>query len=111
MFPSPPFTVLYYETPDGRRPVIQWMETLDAGIRSRVTARVERFEHGNFGDHKPLKAQPGLFEARLQFGPGYRLYFAKEPRRIVLLWGGDKRSQRADLRAAAAMYRQYRQEH
>jgi putative addiction module killer protein len=52
-----------------------------------------------------------LFEARLHFGPGYRLYVAKEPRRVVLLLcGGDKRSQRSDIRAAAMLYRQYFEE-
>jgi putative addiction module killer protein len=105
------FTVEVYETPEGRCPFIEWLEALDVAVRYRVTARIDRFEQGRLGDHKALAGHPGLFEARLPFGPGYRLYFAKEPARIVLLLcAGDKRSQRRDIRAAAALHQQYKQE-
>jgi putative addiction module killer protein len=107
----PLYTITDYETPAGRRPVIEWLEALDESMRHRVTARIERFEQGGFGDHKPLTGQRGLFEARMHFGPGSRLYFAKDPQRVVLLLcGGDKRSQRSDVRAAVKLYRQYREE-
>lgn len=105
------YTVEYYETADGRCPFLDWIEALDESIRHRVSARLDRFEQGNLGDHKPLKGQSGLFEARLQFGPGFRLYFSKEPDRIVLFYNaGDKSSQRKDIRVAAALYQQYKQE-
>jgi putative addiction module killer protein len=111
MAPAQEFTVEYYETPDGRCPFLEWLEALEAVVRYRVNARIDRFEQGNLGDHKPLAGHPGLFEARLPFGPGYRLYFAREPQRVVLLLcAGDKGTQRRDVRAAAALYQQYQQE-
>ena len=111
MAPTQGFTVEFYETPDGRRPFVEWLETLDTSLRQRVSARIDRFELGAIGDHKPLRGHPGLFEARLQFGPGYRLYFAKEPDRILLLLcGGSKGSQRRDIQSAAALYRLYKLE-
>src|SRR5574341_1068694 len=108
---QPPYTVVFYETAAGRRPVTEWLEGLDPATRHRVTARIERFEQGAFGDITPLKGGEGLYEARFHFGPGYRLYFAKERNRVVLLLcGGDKASQRADIRSAYALYRQFREE-
>lgn len=105
------FTVAYYVTPDGQCPFLAWLEALDPALRHRVQARIDRFEQGNLGDHKALAGQPGLFEARLAFGSGYRLHFAQEAERVVLLLcAGDKGSQRGDIRTAAALYRQYRQE-
>ena len=111
MEPRQEFTVEYYKTPAGRHPFVEWLESLDASLRHRVSARIDRFERGDLGDHTPLRGHPGLFEARLQFGPGFRLYFAKEPDRILLLLcGGAKGSQRRDIQSAAALYRQYQQE-
>ena len=111
MEPSQGFTVEYYETPDGRRPFVEWLESLDASIRHRVSAHSDRYERGALGDHKSVRGHPGLFEARLPFGPGYRIYFAKEPDRILLLLcGGAKGSQRRDIQSAAGLYRQYQQE-
>lgn len=90
---------------------MEWLESLDASVRYRVSARIDRFECGDLGDHKPLRGHPGLFEARLHFGPGYRIYFPKEHDGIVqLLCTGAKGSQRRDVQSAAALYHQYQQE-
>ena len=83
-------------TRDGVSPFRRWLATLELTARARVQARVFRFELGNLGDHKSLGK--GVWEARLDFGSGYRLYFGRlGPGAIVLLIGGDKRSQQGDI--------------
>src|SRR5262245_52537391 len=85
-------TVREYLDESGRSPFRQWLAELDQSTRARVQARVLRFELGNLGDHKQVGQ--GVWEARLDFGPGYRLYFGKSGRELVLLLlGGDKSSQ------------------
>lgn len=86
-------------TPAGRSPFRDWLDALDRAVRARVQARVLRFELGNLGDHKPVGG--GVLEARLAHGPGYRIYFGLHEQRIVLLLvGGDKKSQAGDIRQA-----------
>jgi putative addiction module killer protein len=88
-----------YLTADGRSPWRAWLDELDVSTRARVQARVLRFESGNLGDHKALG--DGLWEARLFFGPGYRIYFSRhEGALVLLLAGGDKGSQSRDIRRA-----------
>jgi putative addiction module killer protein len=68
-----------------------------------------RFETGNLGDHKDLGS--GVWEARMDFGPGYRVYFGKHGRQLVLLLvGGDKRSQSKDIRRAKELWSAFREE-
>jgi putative addiction module killer protein len=70
---------------------------------------VLRFEAGNLGDHKSVGG--GVWEARLDFGPGYRLYFGKDGSpMILLLIGGDKASQFRDIRTAQSYWADYRKE-
>jgi putative addiction module killer protein len=77
-----------------------------SGARARVQARILRFEAGNLGDHKALGG--GVWEARLDCGPGYRVYLAKAERTVVLLLvGGDKRSQGKDINQAKQYWAQY----
>ena len=77
-----------------------WLDTLrDARARARVLVRVERLAAGNPGDVRPVGE--GVSELRIAYGPGYRVYFKKQGRTIiVLLAGGDKRSQSDDVRTA-----------
>ena len=69
-------TVREYLTAQGKSPFRTWLKSLDVGVQARIQARVLRFENGNLGDHKAVGG--GVWEARLDFGPGYRLYFGKE---------------------------------
>ena len=103
------YEIEYYGTSDGRRPFTDWLESIrDAATSRRIRARIDRFQTGNLGDHKPLKNAPGVWEARLNFGPGYRIYFAKERQTIILLLcGGDKGSQENDIRQATEYYEFY----
>ena len=75
---------------------------------ARVEKYVLRLEAGNFGAAKAL--QEGVFELRMDFGPGYRVYFGREGRAIIiLLGGGSKRRQDADIAAAVARWKRYKQ--
>lgn len=91
--------VRQYLTSDGRRPYGEWLDTLPLQVQARIAARVARFEAGNLGDHKEVGG--GVWEARLHFGPGYRLYFGNHRRQhLLLLLGGTKAGQSRDIREA-----------
>lgn len=96
-----------YLTAAGKNPYREWLDTLDVALRARVQARVLRFSTGNLGDHKSVGG--GVWEARVMFGPGYRIYFAKDGLRLVLLLlGGDKSTQSADIARAQESGRRIR---
>ena len=99
-------TVREYLTHGGRNPFREWLGTLDVAVRARVQARVLRFEQGNLGDHKSVGS--GVWEARLAFGPGYRIYFGKDGEAVILLLvGGAKSMQRRDIPRAQEFWRDY----
>ena len=82
---------------------VQWFRELkDARAKDRIKARIERAAMGNFGD---WKTEDGEVRAmRIDYGPGYRLYYTIRGRRvIILLCGGDKRTQEADIRKARTL--------
>jgi putative addiction module killer protein len=102
-------TVREYLDESGRSLFRDWLERLDLAARARVQARILRFETGNLGDHKQLG--DGVWEARLAFGPGYRIYFGRTGRELVLLLlGGDKGSQRKDIKRAKEAWATYLKE-
>lgn len=99
-------TVREYVTPAGRNPFRQWLDSLSTEVRARVQIRVLRFELGNLGDAKALGG--GIWEARLMFGAGYRIYFGRDGAAIILLLtGGDKASQRRDVQRATEFWSDY----
>jgi len=81
----------------------RWMEGLrDIRARARITTRLARIGFGNFGDARPVGE--GISELRIDYGPGYRVYFTRRGERVVLLLcGGDKSSQARDVARAKAM--------
>ena len=83
----------------------QWLDGLrDLRARARVQIRIERFAAGNPGDVQPVGE--GVSEMRIDYGPGYRVYFKRIGREIViLLAGGDKRTQPADIKTALRLAR------
>jgi putative addiction module killer protein len=83
----------------------RWLDGLrDVRARARVLARIERLAMGNPGDAAPVGE--GVSELRIDYGPGYRVYFKKRGRRlIILLAGGDKRTRANDIRAALRLAR------
>jgi putative addiction module killer protein len=84
---------------------VKWLDGLrDTQARSRVLVRIERLTTGNPGDVKPVGE--GVSELRIDYGPGYRVYFVKQGQTmIVLLAGGDKSTQATDIRTAIRLAR------
>jgi putative addiction module killer protein len=97
-----------YTTEDGDAPFSNWLNRLrDAQGRAIVRTRLARIRLGNFGDCKAVG--DGVFEFRIDFGPGYRVYFGQEGNRLViLLCGGDKRTQSKDIAKAKKFWSDYR---
>ena len=103
----PEVAILHYRTVEGRFPYREWVESLaDKKARAAVLARVDRLAFGAFGDWKV--AGEGVFELRVHLGPGYRAYFGREGKAVViLLCGGDKRSQDLDIKQAKKYWKDY----
>ncbi|MBF0462733.1 MAG: type II toxin-antitoxin system RelE/ParE family toxin [Magnetococcales bacterium] len=90
-------TIRRYRTEDGHEWVTEWLDHLkDRVAKARIHARILRLALGNFGDCKPVRG--GVAELRVDFGPGYRVYYGVVDKTVVLLLcGGDKSSQDADI--------------
>lgn len=96
---------IYYVRP-GVSPYLEWLEDLDFKTQTRIQTRVLRLNEGQFGDYKKLDQH--LYELRLFFGPGYRVYFGQDhSTRILLLIGGDKSSQDRDIRKGKELRKRY----
>jgi putative addiction module killer protein len=89
--------VRHYLTVSGRDPFEEWFDSLNnPKAQARVAVRINRLAAGNFGDHKAV--EDGVWELRIDWGPGYRVYYALAGRAVVLLLcGGYKRRQSAFL--------------
>jgi len=83
----------------------EWLEALqDQVAKGAIAERIERLKRGLIGDAHPVTGMSGLYELRVNVGPGYRVYFIKVGKQIVLLLlGGDKSTQKADIAAAKDM--------
>ena len=91
----------------GRNSFDRWFERLDEDVQARVTVSLDRLERGNTSAAKGVGA--GVFELRLDFGPGYRIYFGWDGERLViLLGGGSKKRQQADVERAHALWQEYK---
>ena len=92
--------VLRYQAEDATEPVTEWLNNLrDRQAQARLRVRLRRLEAENFGDCDPVGQ--GVFELREHIGAGYRVYFGRHGRQVViLLCGGDKKSQTADIKRA-----------
>ncbi|MEK6747215.1 MAG: type II toxin-antitoxin system RelE/ParE family toxin [Pseudomonadota bacterium] len=104
---SKPKNLIIYENEDGIEPFTKWLFSLrDSLTRQRIETRLARLEQGNYGDVKAIGE--GLSELRLFFGSGYRVYFGEqEDCIVVLLCGGDKNSQKKDIKEAKAYWKEY----
>lgn len=103
------YQIEVYVTVDGKEPFNEWLLSLrDKAARDKLTARVDRAAHGNFGDWKPLTGMKGLFELREHHGPGHRVYFAMVGQTVLLLLAGStKKDQRRVIRKAAEYLADY----
>jgi putative addiction module killer protein len=107
MLPLCKVEVLEYLDGNGRSPFAQWFETLTAQVAAKVTVAVTRLAQGNFSNVKGVGG--GVYEHRVNFGPGFRIYLGKEGERLViLLAGGTKKRQQLDIREALARWQDYK---
>ena len=98
-----------YVTVDGVCPFEEWFNKLDSTLQARIDVRLDRVSLGNFGDRKSLEG--GIFELRLQFGAGYRVYLGLDGNQVViLLVGGSKKTQKKDIKTARRLWKAYQQE-
>ncbi|MEL6578146.1 MAG: type II toxin-antitoxin system RelE/ParE family toxin [Cyanobacteria bacterium J06621_12] len=106
---SEPWSISKYVTVDGFCPFDQWFEALQSTTKARVDIRLDRVNLGNFGDSKSLGE--GVYELRLHFGGGYRIYYGISGKKIILLLtGGAKKTQNKDIKTARRYWKAYRNE-
>ncbi len=96
-----------YNDRDGRSPYAGWFHLLNAKAAAKVATALARLAQGNFSNVKGVGS--GVFECRVDFGPGYRVYFGKDGERLViLLGGGSKKRQQKDIERAIARWQDYK---
>ena len=104
---SAKYEIRHYLTSDEKDIYLEWHRKLrDTKARIAIDRRVNRIELGNFGDHKFCR--DGVWELRIDVGPGYRVYYAVAGSQVVLLLcGGDKRTQGADINRACEYWQDW----
>ena len=105
---APPKEIRVYVTEEGRKPFTEWIASLrDIKARAKIRVRLDRVSLGNLGDCHGVGE--GVEELRIDYGPGYRVYFGQEGATIVLLLcGGDKSTQTKDIDTAKRYWNEYR---
>ena len=101
--------LLRYQREDGLEPFTDWLETVrDKVAQARIRVRLRQLEAGNFGDCEPVGE--GVIELRIHVGAGYRVYCGKHGKTVVvLLCGGNKGSQAADIKRAKKLWSEWKQ--
>ncbi len=99
--------IRHYVNRAGRDVFDDWLSELaDARAQAKIATRIDRLAAGNFGDCKPLRQ--GVYELRIDWGPGYRIYYAMAGKVcVLLLCGGDKRKQSSDIGRAVEYLKDY----
>lgn len=100
--------LLRYQREDGREPFTEWLNAVrDKVAQARIRIRLRQVEAGNFGDSEPVGE--GVIELRVHVGAGYRVYCGRHGKAVVLLLcGGDKRSQSADIKRAKELWSEWK---
>ncbi len=100
-------TVMHYLKASGRCPFQEWIESVESRtVKAAVAARINRVRSGTLGDWKAVG--DGVFELRVDLGPGYRVYFGRDGKMVVILLnGGEKRSQESDIKRAKGYWSDY----
>lgn len=100
-------SVREYMDESGCSPFADWFNGLNAPAAARITTALSRIELGNFSNVKGVGS--GVMEYRIDFGPGYRIYFGKDgDQLVILLGGGSKKRQQHDIAAAIALWASYK---
>lgn len=93
---------------EGGKPFAKWFSRLSAPAAAKVVTALVRMEQGNLSNTKSVGA--GVFECRIDFGPGYRIYFGKDGETLVILLGGGiKKRQQKDIQVARKIWKEYKQ--
>ena len=101
------FEVRYYVSASGKSPFAEWFEEVDAAASAKITRALVRMEQGNLSNVKTVGE--GVLEYRIDFGPGYRIYFGRDGEAIIiLLTGGSKKRQQRDIDAAHSYWQDYK---
>jgi putative addiction module killer protein len=103
-----PYTISYYLTETGEKPFKEWLDGLkDIAARQKVRIRLDRVRLGNLGKNRSVGE--GVYELKIHYGPGYRVYYSLEKKTVVLLLpGGDKSSQKKDIAQARVYWQDYK---
>lgn len=98
----------FFEDDDGKEPFTEQFNSLrDTMARIKLRQRLDRMAHGNFGDVEPVGR--GVSETKIDYGPGYRIYFADfNKKKALILYGGDKSTQKKDIKKAQEYYRKHK---
>jgi putative addiction module killer protein len=100
--------IRYYVALSGLQPFAAWFSDLEAVARAKITRAIVRLEQGNFSSVKSVGE--GVLECRIDFGPGYRVYFGRDGEALViLLTDGTKKRQQRDIEAAHVYWQDYKQ--
>jgi putative addiction module killer protein len=101
------FELRYYVSADGQSPFEKWFSRLDVAAGAKVSTALARLEQGNLSNVKAIGE--GVLEYRIDWGPGYRVYFGRDGELlVVLLQGGTKKRQQQDIQTAKELWMQYR---
>ena len=107
MLPSFMPEIRYYVAAGGAQPFAEWFADLEAAARAKVTRAIVRLEQGNFSSVKSVGE--GVLEFRIDFGPGYRVYFGRDgDALVILLTGGTKKRQQRDIDTAHEYWQDYK---
>jgi len=107
MLPYDVIELRYYLESDGHSPFEHWFTGLDATAAAKVSVALARLEQGNLSNAKGVGE--GVLEYRIDWGPGYRVYFGRDGDvLVILLTGGTKKRQQRDIEAAKVMWEDYR---
>ncbi len=101
------YDIKIFATSQGREPFVDWLEKFNRDVKKRIILRINRISIGNLGDCKNLGE--GVLELRFKFGKGYRIYFGKDgDKLVILLCGGDKKTQKQDIEKAKQYWSEYK---
>jgi len=108
VLPLPMIEVREYLDKGGRSPYAAWFDRLNREAAAKVAAALARMQQGNLSNAKGVGG--GVYEYRIDFGPGYRVYFGKDGDQLVILvGGGTKKRQQEDINTALARWQDYKQ--
>ena len=103
-----PYTIEYYLTVTNKKPFKEWMDGLDDVTRAKIRIRLDRVRLGNLGKNRNVGE--GGYELKIDYGPGYRVYYALNGKTVVLLLlGGDKSTQKKDILQAKAYWEDHKE--